>query len=129
MLAGEIVTQSGRTGHFRFGRLRADPEVFRLVQRVAMVRQVSLSAMVYSPRGRGRDAAARQLAMYLTHVLLGRSQEEVARLFDRDRTTVAHACQQLEDVLEVQGLDTDIARIERSYLRQKSKAEGRRHAA
>jgi hypothetical protein len=35
--------------------------------------------------------------MYLVHVTGGLSLSEVARLFDRDRTTVAHACARIED--------------------------------
>lgn len=96
----------------RFGRLRADPEVFRLVQRVAVVRGVSRSALLGRSRGRDRDAAARQLAMYLAHILLGRSQDDVAFLFARDRTTVAHACQRLEDERGSRRLEAEIARIE-----------------
>ncbi len=42
-------------------------------------------------------ASARQLAMYLAHVVGGLSLSEVGRLFGRDRTTVAHACQVVED--------------------------------
>ncbi len=43
-------------------------------------------------RGRAKIALARQVAMYIAHVGYGMSLTEVGRLFDRDRTTVAHAC-------------------------------------
>lgn len=48
-------------------------------------------------RGRARVALARQVAMYLAHVGCGLSLTETGRLFDRDRTTVAHACGVIED--------------------------------
>jgi chromosomal replication initiation ATPase DnaA len=35
--------------------------------------------------------------MYLAHVGLGMNLTEVARVFARDRTTVAHACARIED--------------------------------
>lgn len=48
-------------------------------------------------RGRAKVALARQVAMYLAHVGGGLSLTETGRLFDRDRTTVAHACGIIED--------------------------------
>ncbi|WP_332717153.1 helix-turn-helix domain-containing protein [Pelagibacterium mangrovi] len=48
-------------------------------------------------RMRLHTASARQLAMYLCHTLLGITLTEVGQFFGRDRTTVAHACRQVED--------------------------------
>ena len=48
-------------------------------------------------RGRAKVALARQVAMYLAHVGCGLSLTETGRLFDRDRTTVSHACGIIED--------------------------------
>jgi chromosomal replication initiation ATPase DnaA len=48
-------------------------------------------------RGRAKVALARQVAMYLAHVGCGLSLSETGRLFERDRTTVAHACGVIED--------------------------------
>lgn len=42
-------------------------------------------------------AFARQLAMYLCHVVADMSLREVALAFNRDRTTVSHACHVIED--------------------------------
>lgn len=49
-------------------------------------------------RGRAHVAQARQVAMYLTHVVLGLSLSQTGDLFRRDRTTVAHACTVVEDL-------------------------------
>lgn len=44
-----------------------------------------------------RIARARQVAMYLAHVGFGLNYSEAGLLFGRDRTTVSHACQVIED--------------------------------
>ena len=48
-------------------------------------------------RGRANVALARQVAMYLAHVVCGMTLTDTGRLFGRDRTTVAHACGVIED--------------------------------
>ena len=42
-------------------------------------------------------AFARQSAMYLAHVVLCLDYSRIGRLFHRDRTTAAHACQLVEE--------------------------------
>jgi len=48
-------------------------------------------------RGSPPEALARQVAMYMAHVGYGLSFAEIARLFARNRKTVAHACTLVED--------------------------------
>jgi chromosomal replication initiation ATPase DnaA len=43
--------------------------------------------------------------MYLAHVAFRLSLTEVGRLFNRDRTTVAHACGVVEDLRDDQIID------------------------
>lgn len=51
-----------------------------------------------SPTRRSAPVAqARQVAMYLTHVVYGVSLASVGHHFGRDRTTAAHACRRIED--------------------------------
>jgi hypothetical protein len=50
------------------------------------------AAVTSSTRGAPRAAYARQVAMYLAHVGFALSFETIGRAFDRDRTTIAHAC-------------------------------------
>ncbi len=45
----------------------------------------------------GAVARGRQMAMYLSHVVGRLSLNEVAREFTRDRSTVSHACINIED--------------------------------
>ena len=50
--------------------------------------------------GRSRTAEvsfARQVAMYLAHIVGQLTLMQVAYAFDRDRTTVSHACNNVED--------------------------------
>nr|WP_314261402.1 helix-turn-helix domain-containing protein [uncultured Devosia sp.] len=75
--------------------------------------------------GRSRcpeTARARQIAMYLSHVVLRRNLREVGLAFGRDRTTVSYACKLIEDLREDPGFDRELSRMER-YL------EGRANVA
>jgi len=64
---------------------------------VSQVFGVGLDELRGLTRGRAKAALARQVAMYLAHVVCGMSLTQVGRTFDRDRTTVAHACGLIED--------------------------------
>ncbi|MEO3387864.1 helix-turn-helix domain-containing protein [Mesorhizobium sp. CAU 1741] len=55
----------------------------------------------------------RQIAMYVTHVELGISMRDVGEGFRRDRTTVLHACHQIEDLRDDDEFDGIVARVER----------------
>lgn len=99
-------------GRLRFQKLRTDPEVFLLAQIVASERRVSLTDMLRRTRGSGHAAAARQLAIYLAHIHLERPQDVVAELFQRQRTTVAHSVQAVEDLRDDLDLEAEISRIE-----------------
>ena len=116
-------------GRLRFQKLRVDPEVFELTQTVARERGVALTKLLRRTRGSGRAASARQLAIYLAHTLLGRQQDVVAELFGRDRSTIAHAVQTLEDRRDRKPLEAEIARIEAQLQERRPPAEAMRHAA
>jgi chromosomal replication initiation ATPase DnaA len=64
---------------------------------VARVFGVEHGELCRATRGRAPVALARQVAMYVAHVACGMTLTEVGQLFDRDRTTVAHACAVVED--------------------------------
>jgi chromosomal replication initiation ATPase DnaA len=57
-------------------------------------------------------AFARQTAMYLAHTVLGRSFSEVGVLFDRDRTTAAHACRLVEERRDDPAIDAILHALE-----------------
>lgn len=55
----------------------------------------------------------RQVAMYVTHVVLKLSMSEIGRAFGRDRTTVLHACHLVEDLRDDEDFDRIIVMTER----------------
>ncbi|MFG1296205.1 MULTISPECIES: helix-turn-helix domain-containing protein [Xanthobacter] len=73
---------------------------------------VAVETLLALRRSQAPVAAARQLAMYLAHVVLGLSQTDVARAFGRDRTTVAHACRRIEDQRDRAAFDRRVAQLE-----------------
>jgi chromosomal replication initiation ATPase DnaA len=74
---------------------------------VSMASGVPIEEVVTTSGQRGSKAAslARQSAMYLVRVALDRSQNRVAATFDRDHTSVQHACRVIEDLRDVDGFD------------------------
>lgn len=65
-----------------------------------------------SSRGRADIARARQVGMYLAHVVGGLTLTNVGELYERDRTTVSHACQIVEDLREDDDFDQAILHLE-----------------
>ncbi len=63
-------------------------------------------------RGRAKVAFARQCAIYLAHVVLGVSLGDLADHFDRDRTTIAHGCNIVEDRRDDRAFDEKLTRLE-----------------
>lgn len=73
---------------------------------------LSLADLRRASRGEAPVAFARQVAMYVAHVWLALSLSEVGRRFDRDRTTVAHACRVVEDRRDDPRVDRVVTTIE-----------------
>ncbi|WP_343215808.1 helix-turn-helix domain-containing protein [Ensifer sp. M14] len=55
---------------------------------------------------------ARQIAMYVCHVVLQIPQSDIAKAFERDRTTVRHACSVVEDRRDLADFDAFLETIE-----------------
>ena len=68
-------------------------------------------------RAQGRTRAeicrVRQIGMYVAHVIAGLSMIEVGLGFQRDRSTVAHACHLIEDLRDDPDFERVIVMIER----------------
>lgn len=90
----------------------SDARCAHVVRIVAAHRGVARGLLLCPTRSRSGIASARQLAMYLCHVLLELNLTEVGRYFGRDRTTVAHACALIEDTREDHALDAEIQELE-----------------
>jgi chromosomal replication initiation ATPase DnaA len=79
---------------------------------VAVAYAVPIREMRAPSRGRASAALARQVAMYLAHVVLGLNYSAIGRAFGRDRTTVAHACQRVEDHRDDPNTDSLLSMLE-----------------
>lgn len=129
MLAGIVAGDwpagmAGRTkaadgGQRRRARHRAwrrDRQAALVIDTVSDARGVSLRHLLGRHKSM-RVVVSRQLAMYLVHTMLGRTYLETARLFDRDRTTVSHACARIEDRREDHSVfEREVLRLERQIL-------------
>jgi hypothetical protein len=102
--------------------IRADSRRLRECEQMAQVAfvqetiarafKVSVSELRAPTRRAAPVALARQIAMYLMHVVFGVSLSSVGRHFGRDRTTAAHACRQIEDRRDDHGFDLVVDRLE-----------------
>ena len=77
------------------------PSVPAIQGAVCSILGISQQAML-SPSRASEVSRARQMAMYLSRELTDLSLAEIARQFDRDHTTILHACHKVE-----KGLETD----------------------
>jgi chromosomal replication initiation ATPase DnaA len=85
-----------------------------LEQTVVAVFAIERAALRREARGAARLALARQVAMYLGHVVCGLSLSDVGRLLGRDRTTVAHACARIEGLRDDPAFDRALGLLERT---------------
>ncbi|WP_127145618.1 helix-turn-helix domain-containing protein [Pelagibacterium montanilacus] len=92
---------------------------------VARKAGVPISEIFAPTRRRAPIASARQLAMYIAHTLLEVTMSDVGACFGRDRTTVAHACQTVEDMRDDCDADARISTIEASVLAHATGAAAR----
>ncbi len=84
----------------------------RVATLVARDRMIHKPLLFNRSRCQANAARARQLAMYLTHVVLGQSLTAVGAAFGRDRTTVSYACALIEDMRDDPRFDQDVSRLE-----------------
>lgn len=94
---------------------------------VAREKHVSIRLLTHRSRCRAATAHARQLAMYLSHVVLGCSLREIGDAFGRDRTTVSHACALIEDMRDDPAFDEEVSTFERRLEAQRDGASGHAH--
>ncbi|MGV1013466.1 MAG: helix-turn-helix domain-containing protein [Methyloceanibacter sp.] len=83
---------------------------------VAAVFGVDLHDLRSTKRGSPQVAFARQVAMYLAHVVARLSLTDVGILFTRDRTTVAHACCVIEDQRDDPEFDSRLEHLEHAIV-------------
>ena len=87
----------------------------RVVERaVAEAFRLPVTALRAPTRCLARIALARQVAMYLCHVVQGLTLAEIGDHFGRDRTTVSHACRVVEDRRDEASFDRLVQELERA---------------
>ncbi len=79
---------------------------------VCLKLDIPLKAMRSKTRSCADVALARQIAMYLAHTTFSVMMTEVGLHFNRDRTTVRHACSTVEDRRDDLAFDTMICQLE-----------------
>ena len=107
-------------------RLARDLQAAEIVDRVARAHGVTVRRLLSSKRGSAEVAGARQLAMYLLHVGLGRPQHFVGLIFRRDPSTVSYACHAVEDRRDDPAFEAEVCALEATL--ETMAAEGLRHA-
>jgi len=105
--------------------IAADRAAWQVLWIVSAAEAVPIPLLLSRSRCVASIAHARQLAMYLVHILLGKTLTEVGALFGRDRTTVAYACARIEDERDDSGFDGYLARLEDQVLAQRADNGGR----
>ena len=104
---------AGRSGRSLGGVAQGhDAQCDTVITLVAQEKRIPIRLLMHKSRCRMGTARARQLAMYLCHVALGRSLQEVGDIFGRDRTTVSYACALMEDMRDDRGFDDAVAALE-----------------
>jgi hypothetical protein len=81
---------------------------------------VSAATIDRPSRGPAPVARARQLAVYLQHVVFGVSLSACGRSFGRDRKSVRHACAKIEDGRDEPRFDCAVARLEEALRAQRA---------
>lgn len=99
------------------GAMDQQAKVALMQETVARAWNVPIAEMRSPTRRKAPVAQARQVAMYLTHVLYGFSLSAVGRHFGRDRTTAAHACRLIEDRRDDENFDMLLDRLEYAVRR------------
>ena len=89
---------------------------------VAQLYNVTIEDLRAGTRRGARAAFARQIAMYLVHVVYGLSMAEVAVRFGRDRSTASHACHRVEDLRDDPRFDRQLVHLE-NLLREAAQLE------
>lgn len=90
----------------------AQEQVWLVQSTVSHVYGVALGDLCASTRRAPRAALARQVAMYLCHIVFSIGPSDVARHFRRDPSTVAHALRHVEDLRDDVEMDRTLSAIE-----------------
>lgn len=93
-------------------RARAEAAARLAAEVASFALDVPQDAIMAKARGSSAVALARQVAMYLCHVAFELSISRTGEAFQRDRSTVSHACHAIEDRREDESFDAWIDGLE-----------------
>ncbi|HTT96706.1 MAG TPA: helix-turn-helix domain-containing protein [Rhizomicrobium sp.] len=79
---------------------------------VAQAYDVDLEAMCSAKRSDPRTALARQIAMYLSHIVLKMSFTQIGAAFGRKRSTACHALHLVENMRDDPEIDRTLLQLE-----------------
>ena len=82
---------------------------------VAEVLGISALSLKDPSRGDRQTAFARTLAIHLAHIVAGRRHDDVAREFDRNRSTASHHFEVLENLRDEPQFDTFLTLLEERF--------------
>lgn len=111
-----IETHHGSAVPQRPHSIRVDAELADVLALISREKAVPIRLLVHISRCRADTARARQLAMYLAHVVKGISLTSIGAAFGRDRTTVSYACALIEDLRDDPAFDAELDRFEAELL-------------
>jgi chromosomal replication initiation ATPase DnaA len=83
-----------------------------IVAAVAIELGIQATQVFAKYKGPSHISFARQVSMYLMHVVFQINLSRVARAFGRDRSTVSHACNVIEDCREDNEFDEKMMGLE-----------------
>ncbi|MEL6111231.1 MAG: helix-turn-helix domain-containing protein [Pseudomonadota bacterium] len=88
------------------------------VDMAAEAYSVSPNDILSSSRSQAQVARARQISMYLSHVIGQLTVAQVSEEFSRDRTTVTHALHIIEDRRDSPIFEQQMQFLERAYKKE-----------
>ena len=94
---------------------------------IAREKHVPVRLLMHPSRCRRTTVRARQLAMYLSHVVLGCTLAEIGDAFGRDRTTVSYACGVIEDLRDDPRFDAEVSALEHRLEAQRDRGASHAH--
>ena len=85
-----------------------------VIQMVASAFEFTTQDLFRERRESAKLVRARQVTIYLLHTSLRRPFGELAEIFDKDRSTIGHACRVIEDLRDIPKFDDRIIELEQT---------------